>query len=82
MCLPILSTNIVRIICANQLNSSFLRHTKKVRINDGIVTQTMILHFQEVISFTENISVFQCNLLCLIIKTSSQIKCHLALKTG
>ena len=82
MSIRIFSINIVKIIGNNQINSRLFMHAHKSLIDCSLLQYTVILHFKEIVTFSEYILVFKGCFFCLLIKTLANLYRNLACKAG
>ena len=78
----VILVDIVAVVGCNKRDSGFLRKFYKVRKNALLICKTVVLDFDKIVVFAENIPVFKGSLFCGIVIVLGKIARNFTRKTG
>ena len=82
MSLHVCIIGIMYVIGHYQINSRLLVHPEKLLVYPLLLRNSMILHFQEKVSFPENFLIAQGCFFPFLIETSGKVFCNFSCKAG
>ena len=73
MRLPVLGVRIVAVVGRHQIDPGLLMHAQELLVDDLLLRDPVILHFQEKIAFSENALITERRLLTFLIHTPGKV---------